>query len=101
MPEAGRVSGGGSNLKTIYKYPGKAKNVTLEVPVDKLARPIAVRVRVGFVPKAKGKKTSTAYATCSSNRSSRQRVVAGRLGSAPSRPGRASYRFERMAAGSV
>ncbi len=62
-PEAGRVSGGGSNLKTVYKYPGKQQNVTLEVPVTSSHRPLAVKVRVGFVPKAKGKKTSTAYAT--------------------------------------
>jgi hypothetical protein len=62
-PEAGRVSGGGSKLKTTYKYPGKQKNVTLEVPVTSSHRPLAVKVRVGFTPKAKGKKTSTAYAT--------------------------------------
>jgi hypothetical protein len=62
-PEAGRVSGGGSNLKTVYKYPGKAQKVTLEVPLKTGTRPIVVRVRVGFVPKAKGKKTSTDYAS--------------------------------------
>jgi hypothetical protein len=62
-PEAGRVSGGGTHLKTVYKYPGKAKNVVVEVPVTTSTRPITVRVRVGFVPKAKGKKSSTAYAT--------------------------------------
>jgi hypothetical protein len=63
VPEAGRVSGGGSNLKTVYKYPGKAQKVTLEVPVKTGKRPIVVRVRVGFVPKAKGKKHSSAYAS--------------------------------------
>ena len=63
VPEAGRVSGGGSNLKTVYKNPGKQQNVTLEVPVTSSRRPLSVKVRVGFVPKAKGKKTSTAYAT--------------------------------------
>ena len=62
-PEAGRVSGGGSHLKNVYKYPGKAQKVTLEVPVTTGTRPLAARVRVGFVPKAKGKKTSTAYTT--------------------------------------
>lgn len=62
-PEAGRVSGGGSHLKNVYKYPGKAQKVTLEVPVTTGTRPLATRVRVGFVPKAKGKKTSTAYTT--------------------------------------
>jgi hypothetical protein len=63
VPEAGRVSGGGSNLKTTYKYPSKQQNVTLEVPLSTSRRPITVKVRVGFTPKAKGKKTSTAYAT--------------------------------------
>jgi hypothetical protein len=63
VPEAGRVSGGGSNLKTVYKYPSKQQNVTLEVPLSTSRRPITVKVRVGFTPKAKGKKTSTAYAT--------------------------------------
>jgi hypothetical protein len=63
VPAAGRVSGGGSNLKTIYKHPGQAKNVTLEVPVTSKRRPLSVRVRIGFVPKAKGQKASTAYTT--------------------------------------
>jgi hypothetical protein len=62
-PSAGRVSGGGSNLKTIYKHPGKAKKVTLEVPVKSSSRPLTVRVRVGFIPKSKKEKTSVAYAT--------------------------------------
>ncbi|HEV7938950.1 MAG TPA: hypothetical protein VGP18_13120 [Solirubrobacteraceae bacterium] len=63
VPEAGRVSGGGSNLKTVYKNPAKQQNVTLEVPVTSSRRPLSVKVRVGFTPKAKGKKTSTAFAT--------------------------------------
>jgi hypothetical protein len=62
-PEAGRVSGGGSNLKTVYKNPSKQQNVTLEVPVTSSHRPLSVKVRVGFTPKAKGKKTSTAFVT--------------------------------------
>jgi hypothetical protein len=61
-PEAGRVSGGGSGLKTIYKHPGKTQNVTLEVGVPS-RRPLSVKVRVGFIPKAKGQKSSTAYTT--------------------------------------
>ena len=67
-PAAGRVSGGGSKLKTVYRHPGKAQKVTLEVPlsnagVSALARgPLVVRVRVGFIPKAKGP-SSVAYAT--------------------------------------
>jgi hypothetical protein len=54
VPAAGRVSGGGTNLKTVYKHPGKAKKVTLEVPLTSGRRPLAVSVRIGFVPKAKG-----------------------------------------------
>jgi hypothetical protein len=61
-PAAGRVSGGGTNLKTIYKHPGKAQKVTLEVPLTSGRRPLAVRVRVGFIPKAKGP-TSAAFTT--------------------------------------
>lgn len=53
-PAAGRVSGGGTNLKTIYKHPGKAQKVTLEVPLTSGRRPLTVSVRVGFIPKAKG-----------------------------------------------
>jgi hypothetical protein len=61
-PAAGRVSGGGTNLKTVYRHPSKAQNMTLEVPVTSGSRPLAVRVRVGFIPKAKGS-SSVAYAT--------------------------------------
>jgi hypothetical protein len=61
-PAAGRVSGGGTNLKTVYRHPSKAQNVTLEVPVTSGSRPLAVRVRVGFIPKAKGS-SSVAYTT--------------------------------------
>jgi hypothetical protein len=61
-PSAGRVSGGGSNLKTIYKHPGKAQKVTLEVPLTTGHRPITVAVRVGFIPKSKKEKTSVAHA---------------------------------------
>jgi hypothetical protein len=62
-PAAGRVSGGGTNLKTVYRHPGKAQNLTLEVPLSGGAgRPLAVRVRVGFIPKAKGS-SSVAFTT--------------------------------------
>jgi hypothetical protein len=61
-PAAGRVSGGGTNLKTVYRHPSKAQNMTLEVPVTSGSRPLAVRVRVGFIPKAKGS-SSVAYTT--------------------------------------
>jgi hypothetical protein len=61
-PAAGRVSAGGTNLKTIYKNSGKAQKVTLEVPLTSGRRPLTVSVRIGFVPKAKGQKTSVAHA---------------------------------------
>ncbi len=59
-PAAGRVSGGGKNLKTVYRHPSKTQNVTLEVPLSNGTRPLAVRVRVGFIPKKKGA-SSVAY----------------------------------------
>ncbi len=62
-PAAGRVSGGGSHLKTIYMHIGKAQKVTLEVPLTSGRRPLTVRVRIGFVPKSKKEKASVAYAT--------------------------------------
>jgi hypothetical protein len=61
VPAAGRVSGGGTNLKTVYKKPGKAQKVTLEVPLTSGRRPLTVSVRVGFVPKSKGQ-SSVAHA---------------------------------------
>jgi hypothetical protein len=62
VPAAGRVSGGGTNLKTVYRHTSKAQNVTLEVPLSGGGRPLAVRVRVGFIPKAKGA-SSVAFTT--------------------------------------
>jgi Immunoglobulin I-set domain len=56
---AGRISGGGPNLATVYWHLGDAtKAVTLRVPLTRRARgkhrPLRVRVRVGFVPTQKG-----------------------------------------------
>jgi hypothetical protein len=70
VPAAGRLSGGGKNLQTRYKHPGKARKVTIDVPLShsglaKLATRhgrLSVRVRLGFVPKAK-KSKSTASVT--------------------------------------
>lgn len=59
VPSAGRVSGGGAGLKTVYKHPSKSQNVTLEVPLSTSSRPFNAQVRVGFVPKAKGQKSSS------------------------------------------
>jgi len=68
-PAAGRVSGGGSKLKTVYRHPSKFQQVTLEVPLSRAGlealashSPLSLRVRVGFLPKARGR-SSTAFAT--------------------------------------
>jgi hypothetical protein len=55
---AGRISGSGSNLKTVYRKLSKAqKTATLEVPLSngglRKGRPLKVKLRVGFVPKTK------------------------------------------------
>jgi hypothetical protein len=63
VPAAGRVSAGGNHLKTIYKHPGKAGKVTLNVPLSGTPHtPLAVRVRVGFLPKSK-RQSSIAFVT--------------------------------------
>ncbi|HTZ65023.1 MAG TPA: hypothetical protein VMB51_13040 [Solirubrobacteraceae bacterium] len=65
---AGRISGKGSNLKTVFRHLKSAqKTASLKVPLSSSARfkrrPFKVKVRVGFVPKKKGAPTSSAYAT--------------------------------------
>ncbi|HEY3866115.1 MAG TPA: hypothetical protein VGL54_08535 [Solirubrobacteraceae bacterium] len=55
---AGRISGSGGNLKTVYRKLGKAqKTATLKVPLSnkgrRKGRPLKVKLRVGFVPKTK------------------------------------------------
>jgi hypothetical protein len=61
VPAAGRVSVGGRDLKTTYEHPRKARRVTLRVSLSgsgvralRVRHRLAVRVRVGFVPKARG-----------------------------------------------
>ncbi len=67
VPAAGRVSARGKDLKTVNKHPGKARNVTLDVPLSRAGlsalrahHKLKLRIRIGFVPKAKGP-SSTAY----------------------------------------
>lgn len=60
---AGRISAGGSGLKTVYRTLSSASNAaTLKVPLNSVGlgrrRPFSVKVRVGFVPK-KGAHSST------------------------------------------
>ena len=66
--EAGRISGGGSNLSTVVRHLGSAASAaSLKVPLSPQGRrknkPLTVKVRVGFLPKKKGAPSSTAYAT--------------------------------------
>jgi hypothetical protein len=66
--EAGRVSGKGAGMATRFRKLARAqKAATLKVPLSRRARgkhrPFNVRLRVGFVPKAKGKSGSAAFVT--------------------------------------
>ena len=54
---AGRISGSGSNLATTYRKLAKAeKTATIKVPLSRRGRsrgrPLRVKLRVGFLPKA-------------------------------------------------
>jgi hypothetical protein len=64
----GRVSGKGGGLATRFRRFGKAqKRATLKVPLSRRGRsrhkPFKVRVRVGFLPRAKGAPSSAAFVT--------------------------------------
>jgi hypothetical protein len=66
VPEAGRVSGSGPNLKTVYRHPRKAQKITLKVPLSsngvKVLRrnhKLKIRLRVGFIPLKKGPSSVT------------------------------------------
>jgi hypothetical protein len=64
--EAGRVSGSGSDLDTVFRHLNSAsRSASLTVPLSSAgrsrSRPFSVRVRVGFVPKTKGAPNSTAF----------------------------------------
>ncbi len=65
---AGRISGKGSNVATVFRGLGKAeKTATLKVSLSRAGRgrrrPLRVKLRVGFVPKKKGTSSSVAYTT--------------------------------------
>jgi hypothetical protein len=67
--EAGRISGSGPNLSTVFRHLNSAANAaTLKVPLSRAGqrrhRPLGARVRVGFVPKHRGP-PSTAFVTVS------------------------------------
>jgi hypothetical protein len=64
----GRISGKGQSLAETFRKLSKAqKKATLKVHLSRGGRnrhkPFKVRLRVGFVPKAKGARSSTAYVT--------------------------------------
>ena len=68
-PAAGRVSGGGTDLKFVTRHLGKAGQTTLSVPLTRVGAEVLqkfgrlkLRLRVGFVPKT-GHLTSKAYIT--------------------------------------
>ncbi|MFI4993143.1 MAG: hypothetical protein ACHQCH_05950 [Solirubrobacterales bacterium] len=66
--EAGRISGSGPNVRTTYRYLGRAeKTATLKVALSNRGRsrgrPLRVRLRVGFVPKKHGAAKSAATRT--------------------------------------
>lgn len=65
---AGRISGKGSNVATVFRSLGKAqKTATLKVSLSRggrgRRRPLRVKLRVGFLPKKKGTPSSAAFAT--------------------------------------
>jgi hypothetical protein len=65
---AGRISGSGSNLATVYRHLNSAqKTATLKVPLSRggqsKGRPLKVKLRVGFVPKKKSSSNTNSAAT--------------------------------------
>jgi hypothetical protein len=65
VPAAGSVSARARKLRAVHKHLGKAQNTTLTAPLSSAGlralashRRLAVRVHLGFVPKAKGKRSS-------------------------------------------
>jgi len=65
---AGRISGSGSNLKTVYRKLSKAqKTATLKVPLSngglRKGKPLKVKLRIGFVPKTKSVGNSASTTT--------------------------------------
>jgi hypothetical protein len=65
--EAGRISGRGSGLSTVYRHLSGADTASLKVPLSSSGaaqgRPFSVRIRVGFVPSRRSLPTSVAFQT--------------------------------------
>ncbi len=68
VPSAGRLSGSGSGLKTVYKHPGKAKKVTIEVPVKTRAARSPCACASASSPSPKRKKPRWPTRPCVSSR---------------------------------
>jgi hypothetical protein len=67
-PVAGRVSGGGKSLASVYRKLARAeKTATIKVPLSRggqgRRKPFKVRLRVGFVPKTRSYGASAAFVT--------------------------------------
>jgi hypothetical protein len=64
---AGRISGSGAHLATVYRHLNGARNATtLKVPLSRGAgRHVRTRVRVGFLPRKRGAPSSAAFVTVS------------------------------------
>ncbi len=68
VPAAGRISGSGPSLATVYRHLGSATQATtLKVPLSRggqrRGRPFRVRLRVGYVPKQRRRGNSAATVT--------------------------------------
>jgi hypothetical protein len=64
-PAAGRISGSGSSLATVYRYLARAeKAATIKVPLSRRGRgrgrPFRINLRVGFLPKNRATSSSAA-----------------------------------------
>lgn len=71
VPAAGTVAAGGKDLQARSKHPGKAKNVTIHVPLSSAGvkalashhKRLSLHLKLGFVPKAKKGQKSSASVT--------------------------------------
>ncbi|HWX87503.1 MAG TPA: hypothetical protein VNX67_04960, partial [Solirubrobacteraceae bacterium] len=69
VPAAGNLSAGGKDLLTRHTRVGKAKNVTIAVPLSHAGlralahHRLVLKVRLGFVPKARKAPKSSASVT--------------------------------------
>ena len=71
VPAAGSVTASGRRLQTRHKRPGKAKTVTIDIPLSNAGvralafhhKRLSLRVKLGFAPKAKKSPKSSASVT--------------------------------------